>query len=52
LEEEQARARYVKTYFHADINDALLYHLVINTSRVGCANAARIIGDEVLRLGR
>ncbi len=52
LEEEQARARYVKTYFHADINDALLYHLVINTSRVGCENAARIIGDEVLRLGR
>jgi cytidylate kinase len=50
LEEEQARARYVKTYFHADINDALLYHLVINTSRVGCENAARIIGDAVLCL--
>jgi cytidylate kinase len=52
LEEEQARARYVKTYFHADINDALLYHLVINTSRVGCESAARIIGDAVLRMGR
>jgi cytidylate kinase len=52
IEEEQARARYVKTYFHADINDALLYHLVINTSRVGCENAARIIGDAALHLGR
>lgn len=52
IEEEHARARYVKTYFHADINDALLYHLVINTSRVGCENAARIIGDGVLHLGR
>lgn len=52
LEEEQARARYLKTYFHADINNALLYHLVINTSRVGCDNAARIIGDAVLHLGR
>jgi cytidylate kinase len=52
IEEEQARARYVKTYFHADINDALLYHLVINTSRVGCENAARIIGDGVLHLDR
>jgi len=41
---------YVKTYFHADINNALLYHLVINTSRVGCDNAARIIGDAVLHL--
>jgi cytidylate kinase len=52
LEEELARTRYVKTYFHADINDALLYHLVINTSLVGCNNAARMIGDAVLRLGR
>jgi cytidylate kinase len=42
----------VKTYFNADINDALLYHLVINTSRVGCENAARIIGDALLRLGQ
>jgi cytidylate kinase len=52
LEEEQARARYVKTYFRADINDALLYHLVVNTSRVGCDHAARLIGEAVLRLGR
>ena len=27
--------RYLKTYFNADINDPLHYHLVINTSRVG-----------------
>lgn len=52
LEEEQARARYVKTYFHADINDPLLYHLVINTSRMGFENAARFIGDAVLHLGQ
>ncbi|HEX9048842.1 MAG TPA: cytidylate kinase-like family protein, partial [Verrucomicrobiae bacterium] len=50
LEEEQARVRYVRTYFSADINDALLYHLVINTSRVGYDNAARMIGDAVLHL--
>ena len=52
LEEEQARTRYVKTYFQADINDPLLYHLTINTSRMGCDNAARIIGDAVLLLGQ
>lgn len=52
LEEEQARTRYVKTYFNADINNPLLYHLIINTSRVGCENAARIIGEATLRLGR
>jgi len=50
LEEEQARARYVKTHFGADINDPLLYHIVINTSRVGYDNASRLIGDAVLRL--
>jgi cytidylate kinase len=50
VEEEQARARYLKTYYNADINNALLYHLVINTSRMGCENAARIIGDAAMRL--
>lgn len=51
LEEEQARTRYLKTYFQADINDALLYHLVINTSRVGLENSVRIIGDAVMHMG-
>jgi len=50
VEEESARARYVKTYYNADINDPLLYHLVINTSRVGCENTARLIGEAVLRM--
>ncbi len=51
LDEEQARARYLKTYFNADINDPLNYHVILNTSRVGYDNAARLIGDAVLRLG-
>ncbi len=51
LEEEQARARYLKTYFHADINDPLHYHLVINTSRVGYDSAAGLICDATQRLG-
>ena len=51
LEEEQARTRYLKTYFNADINDPLQYHLILNTSRVGYENAARLIGDTLLRLG-
>ncbi len=51
LEEEAARTRYLKTYYNADIDDPLLYHLVINTSRVGYDNTARLIGEAVLRLG-
>ena len=50
LQEESARARYLKTYYNADINDPLLYHLVINTSRVGCEHTARLIGEAALRL--
>lgn len=50
IEEEQSRARYLKTYFNADINDPVNYHLIINTSRVGYENAAKLIGDAVLRL--
>jgi cytidylate kinase len=50
IEEEQSRARYLKTYFNADINDPMGYHLIINTSRVGCENTAKLIGDAVLRL--
>jgi len=50
IEEEQARSRYVRTYYHADINNPLLYHLVINTSRVGYENAARLIAEAVRHL--
>ena len=50
LEEEQARARYLKTYFNAEINDPVNYHLIINTSRVGPENAAKLIGAATLKL--
>jgi cytidylate kinase len=50
LEEDPARTRYIKAYFKADINDPQHYHLVINTSRVGIDNAARLIGESLLRL--
>jgi cytidylate kinase len=50
IEKERARERYVKSYFHADTNDPLLYHMVINTSRLGHENAARLIGDAVMHL--
>jgi len=50
LEEEQHRTRYLRTYYNADINDPMQYHMVINTSRVGYDNAAKLAGDAVLRL--
>jgi cytidylate kinase len=50
LEEDPARTRYIKTYFKTDINDPVHYHLVINTSRIGIDNAAKLIGECVLKL--
>ena len=50
VEEDQSRARYLKTYFNADINDPVNYHLIVNTSLVGYENTAKLIGDAVLRL--
>jgi len=52
LEEEQHRARYIKTYYRADINDPANYHLTINTSRIGYDSAAKLLGDAVMHLGR
>jgi len=46
--EDFGRKRYLKKYFHADINDASQYHLIINTGLVSYDDAAKLIGDAVL----
>jgi len=50
LREDLGRERYLKKYFHADINDTSLYHLVINTGLIDYDNAAKLIGDTMLNL--
>jgi cytidylate kinase len=47
--EDRGRARYLKKHFGCDINDALRYHLVINTDWVPHEETARMIGDAVMR---
>jgi cytidylate kinase len=49
--EDLGRERYLKKYFKADINDPLLYHLVINTGLIKYEFAARLIEEALLRLG-
>lgn len=46
--EDLGRARYVRKYFHVDIDDPLFYHLTINTDLVSFDDAARLIGDLAL----
>jgi len=48
-QEDRGRSRYLKEHFGADIDDPLLYHLIINTDQIRYDDAARLIGDEVMR---
>ncbi len=46
--EDRGRKRYLRKYFGVDLDDPLLYHLIINTDHVPYDEAARIIGEAVL----
>jgi cytidylate kinase len=46
--EDLARKHFVKSYFNKDVNDPLLYHMVINTGLIPYKKAARMIGLAVL----
>ena len=47
--EDMGRRRYVKENYDKDIDDPLLYHLVLNTDLIHYNDAARLIGDEVIK---
>ena len=47
--EDIGRKNYLKKYFGKDINDPLLYDLVINTDTVSYSSAAEIIANAVLK---
>lgn len=46
--DDEARRRFMRDYFGKDIDDAQLYHLVINTDRFAYDVAARLIADTFL----
>ncbi len=48
--EDTGRKKYLKKYFDKDIDDPLLYDLVINTDSVPYEDTALIIGEEILRI--
>ena len=47
--EEEGRRRFIKQYFKCNLDDPLLYHLIINTDKVPPEEAAELIGREVVR---
>lgn len=49
-EEDQARKNYLRKYFEKDIDDPLLYDVVLNTDYFSYEDAARLISHAVIRL--
>lgn len=45
--EDVGRRRYLRKYFNEDIDNPLLYHLVLNTDLISYDEATRIIGEAV-----
>jgi len=48
-QEDRGRKRYVRKYFDEDLDNPLLYDLVLNTDPFTYAEAAQVIGDAVLK---
>jgi cytidylate kinase len=46
--QDAAKKLYLKEYFGQDIDDANLYHLVVNTDRFTYGDTAKLIGDAFL----
>jgi len=46
--QDLGRKRYLRKYFKKDIDDPLIYHLVINTDLVSYAAAAGLIADTLM----
>ena len=46
--EDNGRAKYLKNYFNEDIDNPLLYDLIINTDTVSYDQAASLIGNLVI----
>ena len=49
-DEDRGRRRYARKYFNADIDDPLLYHMVINTDLLDYDRTARLLADMILPL--
>lgn len=46
--EDLGRLRYLRKHFNVNIDDPLLYHMVINTAMTGYDGAAKLIADAAL----
>jgi Cytidylate kinase-like family len=45
-EKDRGQSRYARAYFHGNAGDDLLYHLIINTGRIPCPEAAELVSEQ------
>jgi len=46
--QDTAKRHYMQEYFGRQIDDPMLYHMIINTDKISYGKAARLIGDAVI----
>jgi cytidylate kinase len=46
--QDAAKRHYMRDYFGREIDDPMLYHMIINTDKISYEHAARLIGDAVI----
>jgi cytidylate kinase len=46
--EDENRKKYLKSHFHADVDDPLLYHMTVNTDLLTHKGAAYLIAEAVV----
>ena len=46
---DENRKKYIKSYFNVDIEDPLLYHMVVNTDLLTHKGAAYLIAEAVVQ---
>ena len=47
--EDENRKKYLKSYFHVDIDDPLLYHMTVNTDLLTHSGTAYLIAEAVVQ---
>jgi len=47
--EDENRRKYLKSYFHVDIDNPLLYHMVVNTDKLTHKGTAYLIAEAVVQ---
>jgi cytidylate kinase len=52
VKEDRGRARYLQQHYNANVDDPLLYHLILNTDRFADEVGVEVVAEAALRFAR